>query len=49
VPRPTFEELREDLSHMSWLAVGREYGVSDNAVRKWIRWYERDAEDAEAA
>jgi transposase-like protein len=49
VPRPTFEELREDLSHMSWLAVSREYGVSDNAVRKWIRWYERDAEDAEAA
>jgi transposase-like protein len=20
--------------------VGRKYGVSDNAVRKWIRWYE---------
>jgi transposase-like protein len=26
---------------MSMLAVGRKYGVSDNAVRKWIRWYER--------
>lgn len=25
---------------MSFLAVGRKYGVSDNAVRKWIRWYE---------
>lgn len=48
VPRPTYEQLKEDLSHMSWLAVGRKYGVSDNAVRKWIRWYERDAE-AEAA
>ena len=33
---------------MSWLAVGRKYGVSDNAVRKWMRWYERDAE-ADAA
>jgi hypothetical protein len=49
VPRPTYEQLKEDLSHMSWLAVGRKYGVSDNAVRKWIRWYERDAGDAEAA
>jgi hypothetical protein len=46
VPRPTYEQLKEDLSHMSWLAVGRKYGVSDNAVRKWIRWYERDAEAA---
>jgi transposase-like protein len=29
---------------MSFLAVGRKYGVSDNAVRKWIRWYEHQAE-----
>lgn len=46
VPRPTYEQLKEDLSHMSWLAVGRKYGVSDNAVRKWMRWYEQDAEAA---
>jgi hypothetical protein len=46
VPRPTYAQLKEDLSHMSWLAVGRKYGVSDNAVRKWVRWYERDAEAA---
>jgi hypothetical protein len=43
VPRPTYEQLKEDLAHMSWLAVGRKYGVSDNAVRKWMGWYERDA------
>jgi transposase-like protein len=46
VPRPTYEQLKADLSHMSWVAVGRKYGVTDNAVRKWIRWYERDAEAA---
>jgi hypothetical protein len=40
VPRPTYAELKADLAHMSWLAVGRKYGVSDNAVRKWVRWYE---------
>jgi hypothetical protein len=46
VPRPTYDQLKEDLAHMSWVAVGRKYGVSDNAVRKWLRWYERDAEAA---
>ena len=25
---------------MSWLAVRRKYGVTDNAVRKWMRWYD---------
>jgi transposase-like protein len=29
---------------MTFAAVGRKYGVSDNAVRKWLRWYERDRE-----
>jgi transposase-like protein len=29
---------------MSLLAVGRKYGVSDNAVRKWLRAYERAGE-----
>jgi transposase-like protein len=27
---------------MSMVKVGRKYGVSDNAVRKWLRWYEAD-------
>jgi hypothetical protein len=30
----------EDVGTMSFLAVGRKYGVSDNAVRKRIRWSE---------
>jgi transposase-like protein len=29
---------------MSFVAVGRKYGVSDNAVRKWLRWYEYQEE-----
>jgi hypothetical protein len=44
VERPSYEQLKEDLRTMSMLAVGRKYGVSDNAVRKWIRWYERGSE-----
>jgi hypothetical protein len=44
VERPSHEQLLSDLEEMSVLAVGRKYGVSDNAVRKWLRWYERQAE-----
>lgn len=40
VPRPSYEELKGDLEAMSYCAVGRKYGVSDNAIRKWLRWYE---------
>jgi transposase-like protein len=29
---------------MSYVGVGRKYGVTDNAVRKWLRWYEREQE-----
>ena len=39
VERPTLEQLQADLATMSYLAVGRKYGVTDNAVRKWLRWY----------
>jgi hypothetical protein len=41
VERPPYEQLMKDVRTMSMLAVGRKYAVSDNAVRKWIRWYER--------
>jgi hypothetical protein len=46
VERPSYEQLMADVSSMSFLAMGRKYGVSDNAVRKWIRCYEhqRDME-----
>jgi transposase-like protein len=36
--------LLADLETMSFCAVGRKYGVTDNAVRKWLRWYERQRE-----
>ena len=51
VERPSREQLLEDLSEMSMVKVGRKYGVSDNAVRKWLRWYENEAarKAAEAA
>jgi hypothetical protein len=44
VPRPSYAQLLSDLDSMSYCAVGRKYGVSDNAVRKWLRWYRREQE-----
>jgi transposase-like protein len=29
---------------LGYLATGRRYGVSDNAIRKWLRQYERERE-----
>ena len=48
VERPSYEQLMADVASMSFLAIGRKYGVSDNAVRKWIRWYEYEQERAAA-
>jgi hypothetical protein len=44
VARPSYEQLVADVAQASFLAVGRKYGVSDTAVRKWIRWYEYQRE-----
>ena len=44
VDRPPYEQLMAELAESNWSAVARRYGVSDNAVRKWVRWYEADAE-----
>ncbi|MGW8181961.1 MAG: hypothetical protein ACWGQW_24805, partial [bacterium] len=38
--RPTKATLVKDIERMSWSAIGRKYGVSDNAVRKWAKNYE---------
>ena len=39
VERPPKKELKKDIEEMSWVAIGRKYGVSDNAVRKWAKAY----------
>ena len=37
VDRPTKKQLTNDLEKMSYTAVGRKYGVSDNTIRKWLK------------
>lgn len=38
--RPSKEELKEMIDSMTWVSIGKKYGVSDNAVRKWAKKYE---------
>lgn len=39
VNRPTKEELENDLKSMTWVAIGKKYGVSDTSIRKWAKSY----------
>jgi len=50
VERPPYEQLMGEIETLGWSAVGRRYGVSDNAIRKWVRAYEQHprAEDEAA-
>jgi hypothetical protein len=48
VERPAYEKLLEEIEATSYVAVGRKHGVSDNAVRKWVRFYERQIEREKA-
>lgn len=47
VERPPEEQLLREIEEHGYLGVGRRYGVSDNAVRKWVRSYARERAAAE--
>lgn len=36
---PPKKQLQNDIKTMTWMAMGRKYGVTDNSVRKWARKY----------
>jgi transposase-like protein len=44
VERPSYRQLLAEIESTNYCAVGRRYGVSDNAIRKWVRQYERELE-----
>jgi hypothetical protein len=46
VERPPYEQLKAEVEAMGYCTVGRKYGVSDNAIRKWMRSYERELGEA---
>lgn len=43
VERPSYNELIKDINNLGYLGTGRKYGVSDNSIRKWKNFYEKQA------
>lgn len=39
VKRPSYEQLLNDLTTLNYTQVGKLYNVSDNCIRKWIKYY----------
>ncbi len=37
VERPPLDELIKEVEEFGYCATGRKYGVSDNAIRKWMK------------
>jgi hypothetical protein len=41
VKRPNYDVLKKDVRTLGYVGTGNKYGVTDNAVRKWIKFYEK--------
>lgn len=41
--RPPLDQLLHEIEESNYSAVGRKYGVTDNAIRKWVRAHRRDS------
>lgn len=39
--RPSYKQLLDDVDINGYTGTGRKYGVSDNSIRKWIKFYEK--------
>jgi hypothetical protein len=35
--RPPLDQLLKEVEELGWSGTGRKYGVSDNAIRKWVK------------
>jgi 5-methylcytosine-specific restriction endonuclease McrA len=41
IERPDKDTLINDINNLGYSGTGRKYGVSDNAIRKWVRMFEK--------
>jgi hypothetical protein len=41
VDRPSYDVLLNEVDKHGYSATGRKYGVSDNSIRKWIKYYKK--------
>jgi hypothetical protein len=42
--RPDYKTLLNDINEMGYVKTGKKYSVSDNTIRKWVKWYEKMGE-----
>lgn len=45
VERPSYSILLEEIKELGYVGTGRKYNVSDNAIRKWLKAYEKYGKD----
>jgi hypothetical protein len=43
--KPPKEQLHEDMNNLPWTEIGKKYGVSNNAAKKWAKGYGLDIEN----
>lgn len=41
INRPSYKQLLDEINELGYSGTGRKYGVSDNAIRRWIKFYEK--------
>jgi len=41
IERPPYDQLMNEINDLGYVKVGKKYGVSDNAIRKWVNFYEK--------
>jgi integrase len=45
VKRPPYDILKRDVVKMGYVATGKKYGVSDNSIRKWLKFYQNQPQN----
>lgn len=42
VERPPYQKLIDEINELGYSGTGRKYNVSDNSIRKWVKFYEKE-------
>jgi uncharacterized protein YjcR len=41
IERPDYLILKDEIIKYGYTNTGKKYNVSDNTIRKWLKWYEK--------
>jgi hypothetical protein len=44
IERPSFQILKNEVEKLGYSGAGKKYGVSDNAVKKWLKFFKNQSE-----